>query len=155
MRIEWKINKRAGHLRPKLYYCIILEAFEVALAVPMVSVTSTIPKPPDAGQYFVWPGTKERGKEAPDAVYELSTPSHQTARRRETLMLPMRADNHYPEVEESFLELRRAYEAVLLEAYGNTAFETEGHLDMSAQTKRRLAPSVIAERFLSLVSKAS
>lgn len=78
MLIEWKISKRAGHLRPKLYYCITLEDFEVALAVPMVCMRSTIPKPPDAGQHYVWPGTKERGQEVFEEVYELCTPSHKT-----------------------------------------------------------------------------
>jgi hypothetical protein len=150
MHIEWKILKQAGHLRPKLYYEITLDSFEIALAVPMVRMTSTIPKPPDAGQSHVWPGTKERGKELPTEVYDLCSPSHKTGRCKEMLMLPMRPDNHYPEVEASFLKLRRAYEKVLVEAYENSAFEIQGCVEMIPETKRRVAPGVVAARFLKL-----
>ncbi len=155
MRIEWNIRKKAGNLRPKLYYRIDLEPHEVALALPMVQITSTIPKPPDAGQHFVWPGTKERGKETPTQVYDICTPSHKTEWRQEVVTLPMRADNEYPEVEESFRELRRVFEETLLDAWENSAFETGGILETTPETKRRIAPSVAAARFLSLVEKAS
>lgn len=155
MLIEWKIHKKAGHLRPKLYYWITLGPFEIELAVPMARITSTIPKPPDAGQHYVWPGTRECGKEMPDAVYDLCTPSHATVHCREVLMLPMRHDNQYPEVEESFRRLRRAYERVLLEAHKNHSFETTGRLELTPETKREIAPDVAARRFLELVDKAS
>jgi len=155
MRIEWKIHKRAGHLRPKLYYAMTLEDFEVELAVPMVRITSTIPKPPDAGQHYVWPGTKERGREAPTEVYDLCSPSHKTGHCRETLMLPMRQGNDYPEIEDSFLKLRQAYEDALLTAYANSAFESKGCLDMTSATKRCMAPVVAAQRFLTAIEKAS
>jgi hypothetical protein len=155
MKIEWTVKKRAGHLRPKLHYWITLEAFEIDLAVPMVRITSTIPKPPDAGQHYVWPGTKECGKEAPEEVYDLCTPSHKTGHCREMRMLPMRPGNQYPEIEASFRQLRTAYEKVLLEAYANSAFETRGSLGMSTETKKRFAPAVAARRFLALVEEAS
>lgn len=155
MRIEWTIRKRAGHLRPKLEYTLALEEFEIELAVPMVRIASTIPKPPDAGQHYVWPGTKECGREEPEDVYELSSPSHVARRRREVLMLPMRKENDYPEIEESFRNLRRAYEEALLKAWTNSAFETKGRLDMSSDTKKQIAPEVAAKKFLALVGKAS
>lgn len=155
MIIEWNIRKKAGHLRPKLTYQITLEPFEVALAVPMVCITSTIPKPPNAWQSHVWPGTMECGKEKSTETYMLFSPSHKTGRRQEVLMLPMRHNNQYPEVEESFFQLRQAYEKALLEAYENSAFEMEGRLDMSAETKRCIAPGVVASRFLEIVGKAS
>ena len=78
MRIEWTIQKRAGHLRPKLHYSMTLEDFEIELAVPMVQIASTIPKPLDAGQHYVWPGTKECGREKPTQVYDLCSSSHKT-----------------------------------------------------------------------------
>jgi hypothetical protein len=155
MLIEWRIQKKAGHLRPKLTYQVTLEPFELALAVPMVRITSTIPKPADAWQTHVWPGTKERGQETPMALYDLCSPSHKTGSCKEVLILPMRKDNSYPEVEESFLKLRESYEQVLLEAYENSAFETEGRLEMMPETKRRIAPGVAAARFLELVGTAS
>ena len=155
MLIEWEISKKAGHLRPKLYYWITLEPFEIELAVPMVRITSTIPKPPDAGQHYVWPGTKECGQELPVEVYDLCTPSHKSGRCREMVRLPMRCNNHYPEVEASFRLLRRTYEQALLEAYANSAFETSGRLEMTTETKRRIAPTVAARRFLAVVDKAS
>jgi hypothetical protein len=150
MRIEWKIQKKAGHLRPKLHYRITLETFEIDLAVPMVRIASTIPKPPDAGQHYVWPGTKECGRELPEEVYDLYTPSHKTGHCRETLMLPMRKEKDYPEVEASFIRLRQAYEEALLAAYANSAFETRGRLEMTTATKRQMAPAVAARRFLAL-----
>ena len=155
MRIEWTIHKRVGHLRPKLYYAMTLEDFEIELAVPMVRITSTIPKPPDAGQHYVWPGTKECGNETPAQVYDLCTPSHKTGHCRDMLMLPMRKKNDFPEVEDSFRKLRQAYEDALLKAYANSAFETKGRLDMSSATKRRMAPVVAARRFMAVMDKAS
>ena len=154
MRIEWKISKKKGHLRPQLRYRVSLEPFEVELAVPMVTVTSAIPKPPDAWQRHVWPGTHERGKMESVEVYDLSTPSHKTITREELLMLPMRPGNQYPEVEESFRTLRSAYEKALLEAYENSSFETGGRLEMTQETKERLAPTVAAQKFLALVEKS-
>lgn len=155
MHIEWTIHKRAGHLRPKLHYAMTLEDFEIELAVPMVRITSTIPKPPDAGQHYVWPGTKECGREKPTQVYDLCSPSHKTGHCRETLMLPMRHGNDFPEVEDSLRKLRQAYEDALLTAYANSAFEIRGHLDMTSETKRRIAPVVAARRFLAVIDKAS
>ncbi|WP_155310898.1 hypothetical protein [Desulfosarcina ovata] len=153
--MEWTIGKKAGHLRPKLHYTLTLEDFEIDLAVPMVRITSTIPKPPDAGQHYVWPGTKECGKEEPEEVYDLCTPSHKTGHCREMLMLPMRPGNNYPEVEVSFRQLRRAYEEALLAAYANSAFEIGGRLEMTPETKRRMAPAVAARRFLAVVGQVS
>ena len=155
MKIEWTIKKKTGHLRPKLHYWFTLDAFEIDLAVPMVRITSTIPKPPDAGQHYAWPGTKECGNEVPVEVYDLSTPSHKTGHCREMLMLPMRSGKDYPEVEASFRKLRQVYEDALLAAYANSAFETRGSLGMSAETKRHFAPAVAAQRFLTLVEQAS
>ncbi len=155
MHIEWKIEKRAGHFRPKLYYEIRLEPFEIALAVPMVQIASTILKPPDPGQYYVWPGTKECGKEKVTAVYDLYTPSHATGHCREMVRLPMRPSGSYPEVEASFRKLREAYEQALIAAYENSAFETKGCLELTMETKRRIAPAAVADRFLKILEKAS
>jgi hypothetical protein len=155
MKIEWTVKKKVGHLRPKLHYGITLDAFEIELAVPMVRITSTIPKPPDAGQHYVWPGTKECGREEPTDVYDLYTPSHKTGQCKEILMLPMRKDSDYPEVEASFRHLRRVFENALLAAYANSAFEIRGHLDLTTKTKQRIAPEVAAARFLAVVEKAS
>ncbi len=155
MRIEWTIRKKTGHLRPKLHYRLALEAFEVDLAVPMVRIASTIPKPPDAWQSHVWPGTLERGEDPPKAVYDLCSPSHKTAYLEEVLTLPARPDNRYPEVEESFRRLRQSYETALFEAYQNSAFEIRGDLEMTPETKRRIAPAAAAARFLEAVGMAS
>ncbi len=155
MQIEWKISKKTGHLRPQLRYRVSLEPFEVELAVPMVTVTSTIPKPPDAWQHHVWPGTCERGKTASVQVYDLSTPSHKSIAREELLMLPMRPGNQYPEVEASFRALRCAYEKALLEAYENSSFEAGGRLEMTLETKERIAPAFAAQKFLALVGNSS
>ena len=155
MLIEWSIKKRAGHLRPKLEYRITLEEFEIELAVPMVRITSTIPRPPDPGRHFVWPDGMDSEREKPVAVYDLCAPSHKTGFWRETMMLPIREDNHYPEVEESFIKLRRVFEKALLSAYASSAFETRGTLEMTPETKQRIAPAVAAKRFLAQRKNAS
>lgn len=155
MIILWNIRKKTGHLRPKLWYRIRLDPFEVALAVPMIRIASTIPKPPDAWRGHVPPTALKDGREETTAHYDLCSPSHQTGTLAEVLTLPMRLDNHYPEVEESFLALRRAYEQALVEAYENRAFEEEGRLEMSPETKRRIAPGVAASRFLEVLGVAS
>jgi hypothetical protein len=154
MRIEWKIQKNAGHLRPKLRYRLSLEPFELSLAVPMVRISSTIPKPQDAWQSHVWPGTLECGGKCPTATYDLCTPSHKTGSADGVLTLPARPDNRYPEVEESFCRLRRAYESALMDAYRNSAFEVRGSMEMTSETRQRIAPAAAAARFLQAVGLA-
>ena len=155
MNIEWEIKKKAGNLRPRLHYRLALESFEIDLAVPMVRIISTIPKPADPWQGHVWPGTLERGRKPPEGVYELSSPSHKTGFSQAVLALPMRPDNSYPEVEESFLLLRCAYERALADAYANSAFETRGELEMSPEVRKRTAPAAAAARFLQVLGLAS
>ena len=88
-------------------------------------------------------------------VYDLNTPSHKTITREELLMLPMCPGNQYPKVEASFRRLRCAYEKVLVEAYENSSFATGGRLEMTLETKERIASAVVAQKFLALVENAS
>ncbi len=148
MKIDWKITKERGNLRPKLWYRIALEPFEINLGVPMVRIASTIPKPPDSWQSHSYPGRMERGDWQPDTFYYLCSPSHKTGCCEEVITLPMRENGEYPEVEESFLKLRQTYEKVLIEAYENADFKTEGSLWMSIETKKRIAPGIAAARLL-------
>lgn len=148
MNIQWEIIKKRGHLRPKLHYTIELEPFEISLAVPSVTVISTIAKPPDAWQSHVYPGRDERRDWSPDIHYELTTPNHKDGRLKNVLTLPFRESNAYPEVESSFSLLRASYEEALVTAYRNTAFEIRGELGMSPETKREIAPVVLAEKLL-------
>jgi len=156
MKIEWKIKKEAGHLRPWLSYRLVLEPFEIRLAVPMVRITSTIPKPPDAWQRHVHPGTAEtKDGWAPEAFYEIVTPSHQTGCHREAISLPMRTSGKYPEVEASFMALRDVYEAALMAAYRNAAFEVRETLSLSDRAKRAIAPGVVAYQLLNCCESGS
>ncbi|MGD9160855.1 MAG: hypothetical protein PVG39_20720 [Desulfobacteraceae bacterium] len=155
MNIEWQIVKKQGHLRPKLHYSIKLEPFEINLAVPMVTITSTIPKPPDAWQSHVYPGRNERKEWKPETFYELSTPSHKDENLKNVLTLPMREAPDYPEVESSFTLLRETYETALKNAYRNSAFEIRGEMGMSPETKRIVAPAVVAERLLNCFGSKS
>ena len=151
MKIEWKIKKRRGNLRPKLYYKIALEPFEIKLGVPMVRITSIIPKPPDAWESHSYPGEKERRDWIPEIFYELYSPSHKTGCFEDMIRLPMRENCEYPEVEESFLLLRKEYEKKLKAAYHNAEFEIRGALGISAETKKQIAPGVIALKMLNAV----
>ena len=151
MKIEWKIKKKRGNLRPKLYYKTELELFEIKLCVPMVQVVSTIPKPPDAWERHVYPGRKEReGCWNLETFYEICAPSYKTGSFEEMIRLPMRENCEYPEVEESFLLLRKKYEKSLKAAYHNAAFEMRGRLGISAETKKQIAPGITALKMLGL-----
>jgi len=154
MRIEWKITKKRGNLRPVLTYSVTLDDYEKALALPPLRVKSSIPEPRDSWQDYCWPGQHERA-EKPELgeCYELEAPSHRGRSWPQTLRLPWRADNDYPEVEASFLEFRRALEALVAESYASQPVETAGSLDASIGARRHVAAGVLAERFLNAASR--
>jgi len=72
------------------------------------------------------------------------------ARHDHALRLPWREDNHYPEVEDSFRELRRAFEAALAQAHASEPLDLRGELALTQALRRELAPAVMAERLLRL-----
>lgn len=150
MRITWNIEKKRGNLRPQLTYQVVLEGHEKALALPLVRVESTIPEPPSSWQPHCYPHEFERAGAAPAGFYQLSTPGHARARHGCTLRLPWREDNRYPEVEESFELLRQAFEQALEAAHASEPMDVSGELAVSANVKRRLAPSLLADRLLGL-----
>ncbi|AGW15281.1 hypothetical protein [Megalodesulfovibrio gigas] len=151
MRMEWTIIKGRGNLRPVLQYTVTLTEFEKSLAVPMVEVESGIPKPPDAGWNFCWPGQHERGPWTPTEFHVLQTPNHRSGQATASLKLPWRADNLYPEVETSFLALREAFEIALTEAAQSQPFQVQGRLETSGEAKKHIAPAVAAARILHAV----
>ena len=175
MRIEWKITKKRGNLRPELTYCVTLEEYEKALALPPLRVLSSIPKPQDSWQEYCYPGQLEReceredrqdrlcggesskpkdGKKAAE-YYELEIPSHKGRSWPQSLRLPWRADNSYPEVEASFIELRRAFEEELAKAGASQPMKEENSLQSTEAAKTAIAPAVLAERFLQLARKSA
>ncbi|MFO7596169.1 MAG: hypothetical protein R6W92_07455 [Desulfocurvibacter africanus] len=151
MDIEWSITKKRGNMRPILNYSIILSEFEKDLGMLAVRVESTIPKPPDAGWTHCWPGQNERGDWRPEEFYLLMTPSHKTGKASETLKLPWRQDNAYPEVEQSFMQLREAFERVLVETADSPPMRASGNLETSGNAKRAVAPAFAAGRILQVV----
>ena len=105
-------------------------------------IGSTILKPPDAWEKHAYPGKKERGVSWNlKTFYEICTPSYKTGSFEEMIPLPMRENCEYPEVEESFLLLRKEYEKSLKAAYHNAAFGIRGKLGITAETKREVAPA--------------
>lgn len=154
MYIEWSITKERGYKRPVLNYLVSLEEHEKALAIPEVSVTSTIPKPDDAVQRFCYPDRLERVEGwKPTTFYELEAPSHRGSPYPHNLVLPWREDNEYPEVEASFAMLREALEAELARAAESQPMNVKGSMRASLPGKQALAPSVAAERLLSLANR--
>jgi hypothetical protein len=148
MKIEWNIVKKRGNYRPVLHYTAVLNEFERSLCLPAVQVKSTIPKPPEAGWTFCWPGQNERGPWTPADWYYLMTPSHKDGKTSDSLKLPWRADNAYPEVEDSFTVLRTAFEAALSEALESAPLSTTGHLETSGTMRQIMAPAFMAQRIL-------
>ncbi|HML53481.1 MAG TPA: hypothetical protein PKC79_05250 [Solidesulfovibrio magneticus] len=150
MRITWHIVKKRGNLRPELVYDVVLEGHEKALALPYVRIDSTIPEPPSSWQAHCYPGQHERAGAAPAGFYQLATPNHATGTLRQSLRLPWREDNDYPEVEASFAALRRAFEAAFAAAGASQPMDVRGELTLTAGLKRDLAPSLMADRLLGL-----
>lgn len=148
MRITWHIEKKRGNLRPELYYDVVLEGHEKALALPYVRIDSTIPEPPASWQSHCYPGEHERAGVEAVGVYPLATPNHATGTLRQSLRLPWRRDNLYPEVETSFRELRRAFETAMAEAGASEPMDIRGELALSASLRRELAPALLADRLL-------
>jgi hypothetical protein len=147
MRLEWTLTKKRGNLRPRLTYTAALDEFEKGLCLPMVRMESPIPKPPDAYEPHCWPGVNERAGAAGE-FHALQTPSHKTGTLTETLVLPWREDNRYPEVEEAFAALRRAFEAMLESAGASGPMDERGGLETTAAARRGMARAFLAERFL-------
>ena len=176
MRITWKIEKKRGNLRPVLTYTVTLEDFERQLATPPLSITSLIPEPPESWQEHCWPGQHERAGQD-DAgerpCYQLSIPSHKGRHGSQSLRLPWREDNSYPEVEASFRLLREAFASELeragasrpmheensLELGGTRAgasrpMHEENSLELGGTALRSVAPAILGQRFLEAVGKA-
>lgn len=155
MRIEWHITKKLGNLRPVLHYAAHLEEHEKALALPEVSIVSTIPKPEEDRQDYCYPGIFERAKGyRPKEFHVLESPSHKGHSWTRDLRLPWRADNSYPEVEESFQCLRDAIEREMARANSSRPLDVSGAVRTSVQVKAMLAPDLMAERFLRLAGRA-
>ena len=141
MHIEWNITKRRGNIRPVLHYTVTLEEHERELALPFIRVVSTIPEPPDSWQEFCYPGQHE-------------IPSHKGRLWKQSLRLPWREENDYPEVEQSFKKLCDAFEAELKAAYGSLPMDESNSLETSFDARRFIAPGILAERFLILARNA-
>lgn len=156
MIIEWNITKERGNLRPVLRYRVLLEEHEKELAIPGVSIESTIPRPEDDSQKYCYPGRLER-KEGytPQQFYTLEAPSHRGYSALTTLVLPWRADNAYPEVEFSFERLRSAVEREITAACASEPMDVKGHVRASAEGKAAIAPAVAAARLLRMAAAAS
>lgn len=154
MRISWSICKKRGNNRPMLTYRIVLEPFEQELAVPAVEIRSRIPKPPVAFEAHCWPGENERAEGwVAGECYALGTPSHKAVEIEAECRLPWRADNAYPEVEESFELLRQAYEQALQAAYDSLPMDRVEELSYTPEMKKHLAPGVAARRLAQAARK--
>lgn len=151
MNMTWTITKKRGNFRPVLHYTLTLTDYEKSLALPAVRIQSPIPKPPDAGWTHCWPGQNERGDWQPTEFHLLMTPSHQTGKAGDTLKLPWREDNVYPEVEQAFAMLRDAFEAALAQAVDSAPMDQSGSLETSEAARRHIAPALAAQRLLRAV----
>ncbi len=154
MKIEWKITKKLGNLRPVLSYCFVVEKFEKELALPPINIESTIPEPMDSWKEYCYPNECERKQNAQyKGYYSLSLVSHKGNMLSQSIRLPWREDNSYPEVEESFKQLRQAFEAELAHAQASKAMEENHCLQLTDITTQSIAPVVLAEKFLSFAKR--
>ena len=90
------------------------------------------------------------GNPASGKTYDLEFPSHKGRLWKQSLRLPWREGNDYPEVEQSFKKLRDAFEAELKAAYDSLPMDESNSFD----ARRFIAPGILAERFLMLARNA-
>ncbi len=156
MKIQWKIEKKRGNLRPTLTYSFIIENYEKSLALPPIRICSTIAEPIDSWQEHCYPNTNERAATPSyKGHYNLEIVSHKGKVWAQSLRLPWREDNTYPEVETSFELLRKAFEEELLRADASQPMEEVYDLAITSQAAQNLAPTVFAEKFLHFAKKSS
>ena len=156
MKIEWKITKKRGNLRPTLSYTFIVDSFEKCLALPPIRICSTIAEPINAWEEHCYPNQYERA-ENPEykGFYELSIVPHKGKVWTQEIRLPWRKDNSYPEIESSFKTLRNAFEDELALAYASMPMEEKSFLNISHISTQTVAPAVLAEKFLSFAKQSS
>ncbi|MFI3271009.1 MAG: hypothetical protein R3Y11_02745 [Pseudomonadota bacterium] len=155
MEITWNITKKRGNFRPTLTYTVSLAEHERALALPFIRIQSTIPEPSDAWQEFCYPNQHERTHgHTNDKYYNLEIPSHKKHTWQNSLRLPWREDNHYPEIRESLEALRSKFEELLHAANASLPMDENDSLAISESTRDAIAPAVLGARFLQLARSA-
>ncbi len=154
MKIEWNISKKRGNLRPTLSYSFVVEKYEKALALPPILIESTIPEPLESWQEHCYPSELERA-DTPKykGFYRLELVSHRGNMWKQSLRLPWREDNNYPEIEESFNQLRLVFENELKRANNSEPMEETSYLQISDLATQNLAPQVLAEKFLNFAKR--
>ncbi len=151
MEIQWNITKKRGNFRPTLTYTVSLAEHERALGLPFIRLASTIPQPSDAWQEVCYPNQHERSEgHSPSAFYDLEIPSHKQHTWTNSLRLPWRVDNKYPEVHDSLHALRVAFEDALSTANASLPMDENDSLKISDAARNSIAPAVLGERFLQL-----
>ena len=142
MHIEWNITKRRGNIRPVLHYTVTLEEHERELALPFIRVVSTIPEPPDSWQEFCYPGQHERAENpASGKTYDLEIPSHKGRLWKQSLRLPWREENDYPEVEQSFKKLwSQRCGSYIADGSNSTSVRTKQYRSMGPNASVSRAP---------------
>lgn len=151
MEIQWNITKKRGNFRPTLTYTVTLAEHERALGLPFIRIQSTIPEPSDAWQEFCYPEQLERseGYKA-EKFYNLEIPSHKKHTWQNSLRLPWREDNEYPEIRASLEVLRATFEKALKDANASLPMDENDSLCISESAREAIAPAVLGARFLQL-----
>ena len=151
MKIAWKIEKKRGNHRPVLSYDIELEPFEVDLAVPQVVIDAAVPKPPSAWRSFCYPGEDERAGASLE-WHMLMTPNHEKGACSGKLTLPWRSpEAGFEDIDMAFARLRRDFESTLNNAHDSAPVEVVEQLELTEDTRKRLAAGVASARFLAAV----
>jgi len=151
MEINWQIKKKRGNFRPRLTYTITLESFEKKLAIHAVQVESHIPMIPSSHLSYCLPGQHERILSwKPDRYHVFQVPYFKDGYIDGFIRLPFKDSGQYPEVVSSFKKLREEYEKKMRSVYAHPPLEQTGSLDISEDTRSRIASRVTANRLLSL-----
>ena len=151
MEINWQIKKKRGNFRPRLTYTITLESFEKKLAIHAVQVESHLPMIPSSHLSYCLPGQHERSLSwKPGRYHVFQVPYFKDGYIDGFIRLPFKDSGQYPEVVSSFKKLREEYEKKVRSVYAHPPLEQTCSLDISEDTRSRIASRVTASRLLSL-----
>lgn len=151
MKINWQIKKKRGNFRPRLTYAITLESFEKELAIHAVQVESHIPMIPRSHLSYCLPGQHERSVSwKPHRYHVFQVPYFKDGHMDGFIRLPFKESGQYPEVVSSFKKLRKEYEKKVCNVYAHPPMDQTGSLDISEETRTRIASRVTANRLLSI-----
>lgn len=149
MKIKWTIEKQRGNFRPVLEYDIVLEDFEIELALPSVKIVSDIACIPDPKCKFCLPHSNEREAHwQADKYHNMYSPDCRKGKINKRIILPFTIINDFKLIENSFIRLREAFEKEMQAAKDSESILIRQHLSLSDDVRNNMAAGIAAHKLL-------